>query len=96
MPSTDLESLRWAVETLQWAKRQKADAKAAEEMARAAIETALGDNESGSINGHTVVTWKRHTQTRLDQKLLAKNFPDIAEACRVTTEVRRFEIVEPE
>lgn len=91
---TDLESLRWAVELLRFAKERKAELKTLEEQARDAIEAALGDNDLGSLDGHIAVTWKTHTQTRLDQQALKKTFPDIYEACRKTSDVRRFEVLD--
>jgi predicted phage-related endonuclease len=96
MASTDLESLRWAVETLQWVKQRKAELKLAEDQARDAIEQALGDNDAGSLDGHDVIAWKSHKRVALDQQVLKQTFPDIYEVCRKTTEVRRFEILDTE
>jgi predicted phage-related endonuclease len=96
MASTDLEGLRWAVETLHWAKQRKAELKELEDQARLAVETALGDNDTGSLDGHDVVTWKYHKRAALDQQALKQTFPDVYEVCRKTTEVRRFEVVDPE
>lgn len=91
---TDLESLRWAVELLRFAKERKAELKTLEDQARDAIEQALGDNEIGVLDGHVAVTWKTHTQNRLDQQTLKKTFPDIYEVCRKTSDVRRFEVLD--
>lgn len=96
MASTDLESLRWAVETLQWVKQRKAEIKDLEDQARLALEAALGDNDAGALDGHDVVTWRSYKRTSLDQQALKQTFPEIYEVCRRTTEVRRFEIVDPE
>lgn len=91
---TDLESLRWAVELLRHVKERKAELKTLEEQARDAIEAALGDNDLGSLDGHIAVTWKTHTQNRLDQQALKKSFPDVYESCRKTSDVRRFEVMD--
>lgn len=96
MAPTDLESLRWAVESLRWIKERKAELKTLEEQARDAIEVALGDNDAGTLDGHDVVTWKSHKQSRLDQQALKKALPDVYESFRKTIEVRRFELVDPE
>ena len=92
--AADLDSLRWAVETLQWAKQRKAELKEAEDRAKSAIEEALGDDAEGTLDGHTVITWKFHKRRALDQKTLKATFPDVYEVCMNTTEVRRFEVVE--
>ncbi|AAN01945.1 hypothetical protein SEA_TELAVIV_11 [Mycobacterium phage TelAviv] len=94
MPQTDLEDLRWAVETLRWAKQRKAEIKEAEESARLAIETALGNNDEGTLDGHVVVRWKPQKRNALDQKLLKAAFPEIYEGCKTITEVRRFEVLD--
>lgn len=92
--AVDLEKLRWAVETLRDVKQRKAEIKAAEELARDAIEQALGDNDTGELDGHVVVTWKYIKRNALDQKFLRDTYPDLYESCKRVTEVRRFEIVD--
>lgn len=92
--AVNLEQLRWAVETLRAVKERKAELKAAEEMARDAIENALGDNDEGELDGHTVVTWKYIKRNALDQKFLQKTYPELYESCKRVTETRRFEIVD--
>lgn len=92
----DLDELRAQVELLRYVKEKKAELKVIEENARAAIEAALGDHDEGSLDGEPVIRWRFHKRTALDQKLLKEVFPDVFEECRRTTEVRRFELVEPE
>lgn len=92
--AVDLEKLRWAVETLRAVKDRKAELKAAEEVARGAIEQALGDNDEGELDGHTVVTWKYIKRNALDQKFLRETYPELYESCKRVTETRRFEIVD--
>lgn len=94
MVPTDLESLRWAVELLRHVKERKAELKTLETQARDALEAALGDNTVGVLDGQPAVTWKTHEQTRLDQQALKKTFPDVYEACRTTSMVRRFEVLD--
>lgn len=90
----DLENVRWAVEAMQYVKERRAELKELEDRARPAIEEALGDDTEGSLDGHTVVTWKFYKRNALDQKLLKSTFPEIYETCRSMTEVRRFELPE--
>lgn len=90
----DLENLRWAVEALQYVKDRKAELKELEDRARPALEAALGDATEGTLDGHIVVTWKFYKRNTLDQKLLKATYPEIYEACRSLTEVRRFELPE--
>jgi len=90
----DLDSLRWAVEALQWTKQRKAEIKEVEDQARLAIETALGDDAEGTLDGHVAIKWKYHKRRALDQKTLKQTFPDIYEVCMSTSEIRRFEVVE--
>lgn len=92
--AVDLEKLRWAVETLRWVKDRKAEIKAAEEKARDAIEEALGDSDEGSLDGHTVVTWKFYKRNALDQQFLRDTYPDLYESAKRVTEVRRFEVLD--
>lgn len=94
MAHVDLEELRWAVESLQWCNQRKAELKELETKARDAIEEALGDNTDGVLDGETVVTWKYSKRVALDQKVLQKSYPDVYEACKGVTEVRRFTVVD--
>lgn len=93
---TDLTPLRAQIEILQYCRAQRAELAARidelEASAKAAIQEALGDNDTGTIDGHTVITWKTTKRTALDQQLLKKLHPDAYEECRTTTEIRRFEV----
>jgi predicted phage-related endonuclease len=90
---TNLDHLRGYIELLTWAKAEKAKIKEIEDAAKAVIEEALGDSDEGTVDGETVVVWKSHKRTALDQRLLKQLFPDAAAECMSTTEVRRFEVV---
>ena len=94
MTHVDLGELRWAVEALQWVKQRKAEIKELEDKARDAIEEALGADTVGVLDGQPVVTWKYSKRVSLDQKLLKRAYPDVDAACRVTTEVRRFVVLD--
>lgn len=60
------------------------------------IEIALGDNEIGKLDGHTVVTWKRNAKTRrFDKKAFERAHPEIAEEFTELVEGNRvFKVVE--
>jgi predicted phage-related endonuclease len=92
----NLDELRAQVELLRWAKERKAELKVIEDNARDAVEAALGDHDVGSLDGEPVVMWRFTKRTALDQKLLKELFPDVFEECKRTTEVRRFEVLEPD
>lgn len=60
---------------------------------RALIEEKMGDQETGTVDGKPVITWKTYKQTRLNQKYLALNFAGVFDVCKETTETRRMEIL---
>lgn len=91
---TDLDNLRAQVEILKWARAKKAEITELENNAKAAIQEALGDDEAGTVDGHTVVTWKGHKRTSLDSAALKKADPETYALYSKTTEVRRFEVVD--
>lgn len=64
--------------------------------ARAEIEKALGENETGTVRGVPVVSWKHVKSTRLDQGLLKKLHPEVHAECMVVSESRRFVPIDPE
>lgn len=72
--------------------------KALEEKKKAArerIEAALGDAETGTVDGRPVVRWSHVTSRRLDQtlaKALLKD-RDLLDAAMVETTSRRFALV---
>lgn len=90
--NTDLTALRGQVEALRWCKARRAEIEEIEAAAKAAVQDALGDNDTGTIDGDTVVVWKSHKRTQLDQAYLKKTFPQVHSECLITSEVRRFEV----
>ncbi|WP_285641703.1 hypothetical protein [Lentzea sp. NBRC 102530] len=54
------------------------------------VKAALGKTEVGTVAGVPVVSYKHVTSIALDQSILKKNFPDVAEQCLDITETRRF------
>lgn len=89
----DLTELRAQVEILRWCKNRRAELADIEQVAKEAIQEALGDDESGTLDGEAVVTWKSHKRNALDQKLLRKLHPEAAAECMSASVVRRFEVL---
>ena len=90
---TDLNAVRAQVEILQYCKERRTELADVEAQAKAAVQEALGDDDTGTLDGREVVYWRRHKRTALNQTLLAATYPEICESCKTTTEVRRFEVL---
>lgn len=78
-------------------KEKKAALDEAEKTARERIETALGNNVDGVIDGRPVVRWSHTAAPRnFDKKSFAKDHPDlVAKYTKVGKPGRRFELIEP-
>jgi len=59
------------------------------------IKQFMGDAEEATVKGVRVATWKTALRTSLSQTLIKKEYPEVAAACMVETEVRTFKIVAP-
>jgi len=64
------------------------------QVAREHIEAALGDNETGTLNGAPVVRWSFVTSKRLDQKKAKELLGDRVDEAMVEGTSRRFALVE--
>jgi hypothetical protein len=85
---------RW-VDVLKAATAAKRQAEESIEVARRHIEAALGESETGLIDGWPVVRWTRINSRRFDQTLAKERLPaDVLAQCYTTTTSRRFSIVE--
>lgn len=91
---TPLDHVKSHIEILRYVKRKEAELKEISERSRAAIEEALGDNEIGTIDGHTAVRWKYIKSNRLNQRALKAEQPDIVAQYTEASESRRFEVIE--
>ena len=60
------------------------------------IIAELGDDDNGTIDGHTVITYKWTKTTRIDTKSLKEQQPDLCKKYERVSEHRRFVLVEPE
>lgn len=90
----NLNDLRAQIEILRWCKAKRAEMSEMEATAKAAIQEAMGDDDTGTLDGDTAITWKTHKRVALDQRYLKKTFPDVYAECQTASEVRRFEVTE--
>jgi len=85
---------RW-VDVLKKATAAKREAEERIEIARGHIEAALGDAETGLVDGWPVVRWTRITSRRFDQTLAKTKIPaDVLASCYTDSISRRFSIVD--
>lgn len=61
--------------------------------AREHLEQALGDSEIGTVGGVERVRWTFVKSSRLDQKKLKEQAPDLVAQCTVESTSRRFTLV---
>jgi hypothetical protein len=88
------EVARW-VDVLKTATAAKRQAEESIEVARGHIEAALGEAETGLVDGWPVVRWTRINSRRFDQTLAKERVPaDVLALCYTTSTSRRFSIVE--
>lgn len=92
MTIVDLSTVRAETEILLWCAQRKAEIKELEDKAKAAVQDALGDADTGTLDGEIVVTWESHKRTAFDQKLFREAHPDLFEGFKTSSSVRRFEV----
>lgn len=63
--------------------------------ARRHLEEALGEAEIGTVNGVSRVQWTHVSSTRLDQRKLKEQYPDVHAACVALSMTRRFTVDKP-
>lgn len=90
----DLTALRAQIEILRWCKTRRAEIKELEDQAKEVVQAAMGDSDTGMLDGQPAIVWKSHKRTSLDQKYLKDKFADVHAECLVTSEVRRFEVTD--
>ncbi len=90
-PNTvDLDSVRDALDALKVVDAQLRALNETKASLQNDVKAALGDNEVGTLDGTTVVTWTRTKRNALDQKALRAEQPDIVAQYTTATEVRSF------
>lgn len=85
------------VEALRLAKAELAKWKSVEEALTEKIKAALGDEPEGTVDGHTVVTWKLSAPgVTLDVKKLEEELPEsVLAPFRMTKKAARpFKVVD--
>lgn len=89
-----IDELATYIDLMKTAQQDKARAQEIIDRCRELIEEALGDADTGTIDGHVAVTWKTVTSRRLNQGMV-KTFLDEStlEQCMTTTTTRRFTLV---
>lgn len=96
MKPVDLDPVRGHVEILRFCKRKKAELKALEDNARAAVERAMGENETGELDGKPAITWVRYKKRQLNQAMLREVSPELIEEHTSLVEQRAFKVVDDE
>lgn len=90
-PNTvDLDQVRDQVDALKFIEAQIKSLTETKTALQNDIKAALGDNEIGILDGHTIVTWKHTKRRALDQKALKAALPDVVAEYTTTSEVRTF------
>jgi hypothetical protein len=79
------------IETYRTVCKKIADFTAIKESLREVIETHLGRNEFGLVNGEPVLRWQHTSSNRLDINLLRENVdPVVLASCYAETSGRRL------
>ena len=73
-------------------KEAKKVAEADEDQAANQLRILLGDNAIGRLAGRKAVTWKSHTQHRLNAAALRRDHPDLADSYTEETTVRPLKL----
>lgn len=60
----------------------------------ARLKNRLGENETGTVNGVPVVTYRSTLRITLSQRLVKELHPEVARQCGEITEVRTFLLVD--
>ena len=76
------------VRRLETARKLVRDATAEEERVKGELAAVLGDAESGIVNGAEVVTWRSQQRTRIDERRLRSEQPDLVAAYTTTSSFR--------
>ncbi|MCV7175711.1 hypothetical protein [Mycolicibacterium sphagni] len=92
--AANLDALKAQVAILQHCKKKEAELKELKEQARAAVEAAMGEEEVGTVNGRTVITFKHSKTTRFDQAGFKEAEPEMHALYMKSSATRTFGIKE--
>lgn len=84
--TTPLDTIAAVVDNWRAARTKEAEWKKAKEELAAVILAALGDAETGTIDGQPILSHKRIKKTGLSQTLLKQLHPDVFAECLETKE----------
>jgi predicted phage-related endonuclease len=87
----DQQLQQWRDAYLQ-AQAMEKDWAETKERARKHLEQALGDLEEGRVGDQVVVRWSYVKSSRLDQRKLKEQAPDLVAQCTVESLSRRFTV----
>ena len=87
-----IDAMKAQLAIIQHCKAKRAELDELEANAKAAIQAALGEHETGLIDGQPAVTWKYVRRNAIDQKALKQRYPEIAAEVMAVSESRRFEL----
>lgn len=85
----DLSAYKAQLDRIEWIKERRGELDEQEHEARSLLEELLppvrldreNDNVVGTINGKPVIQWRSTKTRRLNQGMLKRHFPDVAEFC---------------
>jgi hypothetical protein len=92
----DLTRLNGAIHTLKQLNETIKDFEERRDHLKQLIIDELGDDDNGTLNGETVVTYKWTKTTRIDTKSLKDQQPDLCKKYERVSEYRRFVVVTPD
>ena len=91
--STPLDNLKAHLEILRFTRAKISEYTEMADRSKAAIQEAMGESEVGTVEGEPAVKWTHSKVTRLDQKKLKAEHPEVVSAYMTTSEQRRFEVL---
>jgi hypothetical protein len=95
MTAKPIDELATYIDLMRAAIYNKAREQAVIDRCRDLIEEALGDHDTGLINGEPAVTWRTVTARRLDQQKVKTVMPaELLDQCWTETTSRRFQLVD--
>ena len=87
---TDISDVKHHIEILTYCANRRRELAELERISRAAVEEALGEHDTGEVDGVTVVTWKHVKARRLDLQEFKTKLPEVFELYCTVNESRRF------
>lgn len=92
--SVDLDGVRDQIDAIKTLNAQIKALTDVRDTLRKDVEIALGDNEIGQLDGHTVATYKFVKSNRLNQRALKEKMPEVWASFAEPSESRRFVVVD--